>query len=108
MAKYKYRLMRWDRTPASKSEEALFNGKPLLIETDQENHPEFAQVTANKQLFSLSGYKTLYIRAKTGPGEHPLGIISLRVFFKDGHDEGYDIVPEEVYEQIIATNRAGV
>jgi len=55
MAKYKYRLTRWDRTPGSKSEEALFNGKLLLIETDKENHPEFAQITANKQPFFLIG-----------------------------------------------------
>jgi hypothetical protein len=92
--------MRWDRTPGSKSEEALFNGKPLIIETDQENHQEFALVTVNKQLFSLPGYKTLYIRAKTGPGEYPLGVIRLRVFFEDGPDEGYDIVPEEVYSKL--------
>lgn len=97
-AKYKYRLMRWDRTPGSKSEEALFDGKPMLIETDRKNHQEFALVTANKQLFSLPGRKTIFQRAKSGPGEHPLGIMSLRVVFEDGHEEGYDVVPEEFHK----------
>ena len=98
MAKYKYRLMRWDRIPGSKTEEAFFNGKPLLIETDQENHQEFAQVKANKQLFSLPGRKTLYV--DKGPGEDPRGIMRLRVVFEDGHEEGYDIIPEEIYKKM--------
>jgi hypothetical protein len=94
MAKYKYRLLRWDRTPESKTEEALFNGVPLIIETDQENHQEVAQVIANKQLFSLPGRKTVYQLAKTGPG------ISLKVVFEDGHEEGYEIISEDIYKKM--------
>jgi len=92
--------MRWDRTPGSKSEEALFNGKPLLIETDQDNHQEVALVIANKQLYSLPGRKTLYQRANMGPGKDPNGIMSLRVVFEDGHEEGYDIIPEAIYQKL--------
>ena len=94
MAKYKYRLLRWDRTPESKAEEALFNGKPLLIETDQENHQDVARVIVNKQLFSLQGRKTVYVLPKTGPG------IDLKVVFEDGHEEGYEIISEEFYKKM--------
>jgi hypothetical protein len=30
--------------------------------------------------------------------ERPDGIMSLRVVFENGHEEGYDIIPEDVYK----------
>jgi hypothetical protein len=89
-------VRRWDRTPSSKPKEALFDGQPLNIETHQKNPLEYAASEVVKKLKSRPGYDHYYHRTKPATEDYFRhdNTISLVAKFKDGHEEGYDIIPE--------------
>jgi hypothetical protein len=94
--KYKYKLMRWDRTPTSKPKEALFDGQPMNIETDQEKPLKYAVSKVVEKLKSLPEFDT--VKYRTDPGDEdnfrPDDVINLIATVK-GQEEGYDIIPKK-------------
>jgi hypothetical protein len=97
MVLHKYRVMRWDRKPTSKPKEALFDGQPMKIETDQEKTLKYAVSRVAEKLNSLPGASKVDYRTHQGYDDdfRPDDVISLIVTFEDGHEEGYDITPEK-------------